>query len=149
MKDLTFETLIAVFEEIFGRGLFWIKVAAAALVTLGYLYVLIRDRAVSWKKFLTAQLSMPVGAVLAVWLVMVMTESNLSDLSGPVDLIVFLGIGAMGPSAWPSSSTRWNRSWAQNGLLEKPTKTDTSKPNRKRRFRSCQTKRSSNSCSAR
>jgi hypothetical protein len=96
MKDLTFETLIAVFEEIFGRSLFWIMVAAAALVTLGYLYVLIRDRAVSWKKFLTAQLSMPVGAVLAVWLVMVMTESNLSDLGGPVDLIVFLGIGAMG-----------------------------------------------------
>jgi drug/metabolite transporter (DMT)-like permease len=96
MKDLTFETLIAVFEEIFGRGLFWIMVAAAALVTLGYLYVLIRDRAVSWKKFLTAQLSMPVGAILAIWFVMVMTESSLSDLGGPVDLIAFLVIGAMG-----------------------------------------------------
>jgi hypothetical protein len=30
MKDLTFGTLIAVFEEIFGRGLFWAMVAAAA-----------------------------------------------------------------------------------------------------------------------
>jgi hypothetical protein len=29
MKDLTFGTLIAVFEEIFGRGLFWAMVAAA------------------------------------------------------------------------------------------------------------------------
>lgn len=96
MKDLTFGTLIAVFEEIFGRGLFWAMVAAAALVTLAYLFVLIRDRAVSWKKFLFAQLSMPVGAVLAVWFVMVMTKSKLSDLGGPVDLIVFLGIGAAG-----------------------------------------------------
>jgi hypothetical protein len=26
MKDLTFGTLIAVFEEIFGRGLFWAMV---------------------------------------------------------------------------------------------------------------------------
>ena len=96
MKDLTFETLIAVFEEIFGRGLFWAMVAAAVLVTLAYLFVLIRDRAVSWKKFLFAQLSMPVGAVLAVWFVMVMTKSKLSDLGGPVDLIVFLGIAAAG-----------------------------------------------------
>jgi len=96
MKDLTFGTLIAVFEEIFGRGLFWAMVAAAALVTLAYLFVLIRDRAVSWKKFLIAQLSMPVGAVLAVWFVMVMTESHLSDIGGPVDIIVFLGIGAAG-----------------------------------------------------
>jgi hypothetical protein len=96
MKDLTFTTLIAVFEEIFGRGLFWAMVVAAVLVTLAYLYVLIRDRAVSWQKFLFAQLSMPVGAVLAVWFVMVMTKSQLSDLGGPVDLIVFLGIAVAG-----------------------------------------------------
>jgi len=96
MKDLTFGTLIAVFEEVFGRGLFWLMVAAASVVTLGYLYVLIRDRAVSWNKFLFAQLSMPVGAVLAIWFVMVMTKSHLSDLGGPVDIIVFLGIAVMG-----------------------------------------------------
>ncbi|MCY6383728.1 DUF5368 domain-containing protein [Hoeflea prorocentri] len=96
MKDLTFETLIAVFEEIFGSGLFWAMVAAAAAVTLGYLYVLVRDRAVSWKKFLFAQLSMPVGAVLAVWFVMVMTKSRLSDLGGPVDIILFIGIAVLG-----------------------------------------------------
>lgn len=96
MKELTFETLIAVFEEIFGRNLFWSMVAVAVLVTLAYLYVLIRDRSVSWKKFLLAQVSMPVGAVLAVWFVMAMTESHLSDLGGPIDVIVFLGVAAMG-----------------------------------------------------
>ena len=96
MKDLTFETLIAVFEEIFGTGLFWAMVAAATVVTLGYLYVLIRDRSVSWKKFLLAQLSMPLGAVAAVWFVLMMTHSHLSDMGGPVDVIVVLGVAAAG-----------------------------------------------------
>lgn len=96
MKDLTFQTLIAVFEEIFGRGLFWAMAAAAVMVTLAYLYVLIRDRAVSWRKFLWAQLSMPVGAILAVWFVMAMTHSAPSDIGGAVDLIVFLGVAVMG-----------------------------------------------------
>lgn len=96
MEDLTFRTLIAVFEEIFGRGLFWVMVAVAVIVTLAYLYVLIRDRAVSWRKFLLAQLSMPVGAVVAVWFVMAMTHSHLSDMGGAVDVIVLLGVGVAG-----------------------------------------------------
>ena len=49
MQDLTFETMIAVFEEIFGRGLFWAMVVAAVLVTLAYLFVLIRDRSMSMR----------------------------------------------------------------------------------------------------
>lgn len=96
MKQLTLETLIAVFEEIFGRGLFWVMVAAAVVVTLAYFYVLIRDRSVSWKKFLLAQLSMPFGAVAAVAFVLVMTNSHVSDIGGPIDVIVFLGVAAMG-----------------------------------------------------
>lgn len=96
MKDLTFETLLAVFEEIFGRGLFWSMVIAAVLVTAAYVYVLIRDRSVSWRKFLLAQLSMPVGAVAAVWFVLAVTHSRLANLGGPVDVILFLGIAAGG-----------------------------------------------------
>lgn len=96
MKELTLGTMIAVFEEIFGAGLFWLMVAAAVLITIGYLYVLIRDRAVSWRKFLLAQLSMPVGAVLAVWFVHYMTNSGFRDIGGPVDLIVVLLIALAG-----------------------------------------------------
>jgi hypothetical protein len=96
MQELTFETLIAVFEEIFGAGLFWTMVVAAVLITLGWIFVLIRDRALGMRQFLVAQLFMPVGAVLAVWFVMFMTSSNLSDIGGPVDIIIFLGIAAMG-----------------------------------------------------
>ncbi|MEN8683127.1 DUF5368 domain-containing protein [Marivita sp.] len=96
MKDMTFGTILAVFEEIFGRGLFWTMVVAAALVTAAYIFVLIRDHSISWRKFLLAQLSMPVGAILAIWFVLVMTSSKLSDLGGPVDIIVILGIAAAG-----------------------------------------------------
>lgn len=99
MKELTFETLIAVFEEMFGRGLFWAMVVVAAIITLGYLYVLVRDRAVSWRKFLLAQISMPFGAIAAVLFVQWVTNSGFRDIGGPVDAIVLLliaGAGAVG-----------------------------------------------------
>ena len=96
MKDLTFITLIAVFEEIFGRSLFWVMVATAVAVTLAYLYVLLRDRSMSMRKFLLAQLSMPIGAVVAVVFVQVVTHSHLRDIGGPIDVIVLLGVAVMG-----------------------------------------------------
>lgn len=96
MQELTLSTLIAVFEEVFGRGLFWAMVAAAALITLAYLYVLIRDRAVSWRKFLLAQLAMPVGAVAAVVFVMAVTDSGLADIGGPIDVVMLLAVAALG-----------------------------------------------------
>jgi hypothetical protein len=96
MQELTLKTLFAVFEEIFGRGLFWAMVVAAALVTVAYIYVLIRDRAVSWRKFLWAQLSMPIGAIAAVLFVQGMTRSGFADIGGPIDVIVLLGVAAGG-----------------------------------------------------
>ncbi|MGH1356685.1 MAG: DUF5368 domain-containing protein [Thalassovita sp.] len=96
MKDLTFGTILAVFEEIFGRGLFWGMVIAAVLITLAYIFVLVRDHSISWRKFLMAQLSMPIGAIAAVWFVLTMTNSKLSNLGGPVDVIVILGIAVAG-----------------------------------------------------
>ena len=96
MKELTIETLIAVFEEIFGRGMFWAMVVAALIVTAAYLYVLIRDRAMSMRKFLWAQLSMPFGAIAAVVFVQAMTDSHLRDIGGPVDVIVLLGVAVLG-----------------------------------------------------
>lgn len=96
MEQLSFSTMIAVFEEMFGRGLFWTLVAAAVIVTIAYLYVLIRDREMSMRKFLLAQLSMPFGAVAAVVFVQAITNSGLRDIGGPIDLIVLLGIALMG-----------------------------------------------------
>ena len=96
MKELTFGTLIAVFEEIFGRGLFWTMVLVVAIVTLGYLYVLVRDRSLSMRKFLLAQLSMPIGAIAAVLFVQAVTNSGFVDIGGPIDVIVLLAVAALG-----------------------------------------------------
>lgn len=96
MKTLTFDTMIAVFEELYGATLFWSMVAVAALITFGYLYVLIRDRAMSMRRFLWAQLSMPFGAVAAVLFVQAITHSDFRDLGGPIDWIVVLGVAALG-----------------------------------------------------
>jgi len=96
MENPSFGMFIAVFEEMFGPVLFWLMVSVAAAVTAVYLYVLIRDRAVSWRKFLLAQLSMPVGALAAVVFVWWVTNSGLGDVGGPVDVIVLLGVPALG-----------------------------------------------------
>lgn len=96
MKDLTLGTLLAVFEEMFGAGLFWLMVAAAVLITIGYVFVLVRDKSVSMKKFLWAQVSMPFAAVLAIAFVLWATDSQITDIGGPIDVVVFLGIAAMG-----------------------------------------------------
>ncbi|WP_306005506.1 DUF5368 domain-containing protein [Aquicoccus porphyridii] len=96
MKELTFETLIAVWEEMFGRGLFWAMVVVAGLITVAYIYVLIRDRSMSMRKFLLAQLSMPVGAVAAVLFVQKVTSSGFRDIGGPIDVIVLMGVAVAG-----------------------------------------------------
>lgn len=96
MKELTFSTLIAVFEEMFGKGLFWALVMTAVVVTALYIYVLIRDRALSMRKFLWAQVAMPFGAIAAVLFVQGITSSGFKDIGGPIDVIVLLGVAVMG-----------------------------------------------------
>ena len=59
-------------------------------------FVLVRDRSVSWRKFLLAQLAMPVGAVAAVVFVFWITKSGMKDIGGAIDLIVLLGIAVAG-----------------------------------------------------
>jgi len=99
MEEMTFGTILAVFEEIFGKGLFWAMVVVAAVITIGYIYVLVRDREMSMRKFLLAQLSMPIGGIAAVWFVLWVTRSGLQHIGGPIDALLLLGIfgaGAVG-----------------------------------------------------
>lgn len=96
MQEMTWETVITVLEEMFGIELFWFMVAVITIVTLAYVYVLIRDRSVSMRKFLWAQVSMPIGAIIAVWFVMYRTNSNISDMGGPIDYITLIAIAILG-----------------------------------------------------
>lgn len=96
MKELTFATLIAVFEEIFGRAAFWALVVLAAAITALFVVTLIRERGLLSRSFLRAQMWFPLGAVGMVWLVMRVTNSRLADIGGPIDWIVLLGLGVWG-----------------------------------------------------
>ena len=96
MEEFSLRTFVAVFEEMFGRGLFWAMVGIAALITLAWIRVLIRDRALSMRKYLVAQLSMPFGAVAAVAFVLWITNSRLADIGGPIDWLVLLGVAVLG-----------------------------------------------------
>ena len=96
MSELTFDTMLAVFEEMFGPVLFWALVVVAVAITLAYIFVLIRDRSVSWRKFLLAQLSMPVGAIAAVLFTQGITSSSFADIGGPIDALVLLAVAALG-----------------------------------------------------
>ncbi|MGF1658804.1 MAG: DUF5368 family protein [Rubrimonas sp.] len=92
METMTVGTLIAVFEEMFGAGLFWGLVAAAAAALALFLFVAIRDGGILGRRFARAELLAPVGGLAAVIFVWVMTSSGLSDMGGPVDLLTVLGI---------------------------------------------------------
>ncbi|MGC9417996.1 MAG: DUF5368 domain-containing protein [Rhodovulum sp.] len=96
MKELTLETLIAVFQEIFGAALFWTMVAVAIIITLASIFVLIRDRSIEGRYLARAELSAPIGAIAAILFVQYMTNSGFSDIGGPIDLIVLLGTGVAG-----------------------------------------------------
>ncbi|MFZ5751516.1 MAG: DUF5368 domain-containing protein [Pseudomonadota bacterium] len=96
MKDLTLDMLLAVFEEIYGKGLFWGMVAAAVLVTAAFLYVVVRDHRLEARRLVRAELFAPIGALGAIAFVFFMTNSRLSDIGGPVDVIVLIGIAVAG-----------------------------------------------------
>lgn len=96
MEELTFGTLIAVLEEMFGPALFWVMVAVAALITFAFVYVVIRDRSLRSRWFLRAELVAPVGAVAAIWFVFFITRSGLGDIGGPIDVIALILIGLAG-----------------------------------------------------
>lgn len=96
MKDLTLETLIAVFEEIFGRGMFWGMVGLAAVITLLFLWAVWRDGGIRSRRMLRSQLWFLPGAVAMVAFVLFVTHSHLTNIGGPIDWFMLLALGVWG-----------------------------------------------------
>ncbi len=96
MEEFSIGTLLAVFEEMFGVWLFWTLVAVAVVITLAFLYVLIRDRKLESRRLLRAELTAPVGAIAAILFVQWITNSGFRDIGGPIDWVVLLLIGLAG-----------------------------------------------------
>lgn len=92
MEDFTLTTLIAVFEEMFGRALFWLMVAAALVISALFVWVLLRERSLKAWRLVRSQIWAPLGGALAIGFVLWITNSRLADIGGPIDWIVLLGI---------------------------------------------------------
>lgn len=95
MKDMTLETLVAVFLEMMGDG-FWLLVGASVFGLLAILTVMLRERRLVASRFLASEITGLIGGVFAVWLALTVTRSGLGDIGGPVDWLLMALLFALG-----------------------------------------------------
>lgn len=96
MKELDFATLVSVFQEMLGPWL-WVVLALAALITAGFVYVLIRDRGLSSGRLVRSEIMAPVGGLASVLIMQKITDSRFSDIGGAIDvvLVALIFVGGM------------------------------------------------------
>lgn len=98
MKQLDIATLLAVFQEMLGPWL-WVGLAAAAVATLAFLFVLVRDRGLVAARLVWAEAAGVAGGAAAVLIMFAVTHSGFSDIGGPIDWVLVAVIfvaGAVG-----------------------------------------------------
>jgi len=96
MKELEIGVFVAVFVEMLGPLLFWLMVAAIVVVTLGFVWVLIRDRGLDSKRLVRAQVVGVLGGIGAILFMQWITNSGFRDIGGPVDLMLVALIFVLG-----------------------------------------------------
>ncbi|MFN3616229.1 MAG: DUF5368 family protein [Rubrimonas sp.] len=100
MKEMTLGMVIAVLEEMFGRGLFWALLAGGVLVALAFLFVMIRDRGAGGRgRSALTWLAMIAGGAGAAVFVFTISNSGLRHIGGPLDVFALLAIFAAGAAA--------------------------------------------------
>ncbi len=95
MKDLDLNTFLAVFQEMLGP-LLWVLVALAALATLVFLVVLLRDLGLRPRRLAWAEAVGVAGGVAAVLFMQAVTNSGFGDIGGPVDWVLVALIFVLG-----------------------------------------------------
>ncbi|PID46545.1 MAG: hypothetical protein CSB47_03485 [Proteobacteria bacterium] len=96
MNELTFETLLTVFEEMFGPRLFWGLMIACGVIALVFIFIIIRDKKIEARRLVRAELWAPVGAAVSIAFIFIITNSNFADIGGPIDVIMLILIGVGG-----------------------------------------------------
>lgn len=95
MKDLDLWVFVSVFQEMLGPFL-WVLVALAVLGTAAFLALLIRDRGLSSRRLVRAELAGILGGVLALLVMWLVTHSGIGDVGGPVDWVLIAVIWTAG-----------------------------------------------------
>jgi hypothetical protein len=96
MQELDIMVFVAVFIEMLGPLLFWLLVLAIVVVTLGFAWVLIRDRGLDSKRLVRAQIVGVLGGIAAILFMQWITNSGFRDIGGPVDLMLVALIFVLG-----------------------------------------------------
>ncbi|MCI4666201.1 MAG: DUF5368 domain-containing protein [Neomegalonema sp.] len=99
MGQLSIATLIAIFQEMLGPVVFWALVVIAPLGLIAFLYVLIAQRGVFSRAFLRAEVIGLIGGTLSVFVLLTLTNSSITDMGGPIDIIALASVwigGAIG-----------------------------------------------------
>ena len=95
MKDMTLDTLFAVFHEMLGP-LLWVLIAVAAATTLVFIVALLRDRGFVARRLAWAELLGVIGGVCAVLFMQWVTHSSFAEIGGPVDVMLVALIFVLG-----------------------------------------------------
>lgn len=95
MKDVDLATLVAVFHEMLGP-LLWVLAALAAVATVAFLAVLLRERGLRPRRLVWAELLGLAGGAGAVLFMQAVTHSGFADIGGPIDWVLVLAIFAAG-----------------------------------------------------
>lgn len=103
MKEFVLSEFIAIFEQIFGKWLWWGMVIVAIAITLLFIYNVVKQRHFSPKNFIWALVAAPFGGIVAIFFILWITDTKLSNITTPIDAIVLLGVfglGAVGTIIW-------------------------------------------------
>ena len=95
MKELSLETLVAVFTEMMGVW-FYVLLAVMVIGFIAIVAVVIKDGKVGAARAIRSELAAPIGGVFGVWLALTVTQSKLADIGGPIDWVLFAAIFVIG-----------------------------------------------------
>ena len=95
MKQLDAGTFIAVLHEMLGLAL-WPLLVLAALATLAFAVVLVRDRGLRARRLLWSEAAGLVGGVATIFVLLTVTDSHLVDIGGPIDWLLVAAVVLVG-----------------------------------------------------
>ena len=91
MKQIDLATILAVMQEMLGLAL-WPLLVLAAAVTLGFVGVVVRDRGLRPARLVWAEAIGLLGGVAALGVLLLVTDSQIGDIGGPIDWIMVAAV---------------------------------------------------------
>lgn len=95
MNNVDFLSIVAVFQEMLGVW-FWPLIISVFVVTVLFLWLLLREKHIPSRRFLWSELLGVPGGGVALVIMAKVSSSGFTDAGGPIDWIVILLIFMLG-----------------------------------------------------